>query len=121
MSSGNFRSATVRTYFDSLIYRTNNEETAHERAKNIFKTKEPAPGQYDYNTSAFSLKDKPFSFQFFGSTVERFPEEEPEVKKPRKNAFYNLKSDIGRNISFNRGNHGFNSLTERDNEFLHIK
>lgn len=25
LSSGQFRSATVRTYFDSLIYRTNND------------------------------------------------------------------------------------------------
>ena len=29
-----------------------------------------------------------------------------------------MKSDIGKNRSFNRGNHGFNSLTERQNEFL---
>lgn len=29
-----------------------------------------------------------------------------------------MKSDIGKNKSFNRGNHGFNSLTERNNEFL---
>jgi hypothetical protein len=61
------------------------------------------------------MKDKPFSFQFFGSTVERFSEDEPISQKPRKNAFYNIKSDIGKNRSFNRGSHGFNSLTERDN------
>lgn len=28
LNSGHFRSGTVRTYFDSLIYRTNNETTA---------------------------------------------------------------------------------------------
>lgn len=97
LSSGQFRSATVRTYFDSLIYHTNIEATAKERSRNIFKTKEPAPGQYDYNASSFSMKDKPFSFQFFGSTVERFSEDEPINQKPRKNAFYNIKSDIGKN------------------------
>jgi len=45
--------------------------------------------------------------------VERFTDDEPVTQKPRKNAFYNIKSDIGKNQSFNRGNHGFNSLTER--------
>jgi hypothetical protein len=60
------------------------------------------------------MKDKPFSFQFFGSTVERFTEDEPANQKPRKNAFYNIKSDIGKIRSFNRGSHGFNSLTERE-------
>ena len=66
-------------------------------------------------------KDKPFSFQFFGSTVERFTEEEAATQKPRKNAFYNMKSDFGKNRSFNRGSHGFNSLTERQTEFLNAK
>lgn len=69
LSSGHFRSATVRTYFDSLIYKTNVDATAEDRKKIIFKTKDPAPGQYDYNTSSFAIKEKPFSFQFFGSTV----------------------------------------------------
>lgn len=92
LSSGHFRSATARTYFDSMIYRTNVDSTVQERAKQIFKTKDPAPGQYDYNSSSFAVKDKPFSFQFFGSTVERFGEDEPMNQKPRKNAFYNVRS-----------------------------
>ena len=32
-----------------------------------------------------------------------------------------MRSDIGKNRSFNRGSHGFNSLTERENEFLRVK
>ena len=32
LSAGHFRSTSVRTYFDSLIYRTNNEQTLKERA-----------------------------------------------------------------------------------------
>ena len=97
-----------------MIYRTNVDATVQERAKGIFKSKDPAPGQYDYNSSSFAVRDKPFSFQFFGSTVERFSEDEPNNQKAKKNAFYNVKSDIGKNRSFNRGNHGFNSLTERN-------
>jgi hypothetical protein len=115
LSSGHFRSATARTYFDSMIYKSNIDATVLERAKNIFKSKEPAPGQYDFNTSSFAVRDKPFSFQFFGSTVERFSEEESNDQKPKKNAFYNVRSDLGKNRSFNRGAHGFNSLTERGN------
>lgn len=46
LSSGQFRSATARTYFDSLIYKSNVDSTVHERAKSIFKTKDPGPGQY---------------------------------------------------------------------------
>jgi hypothetical protein len=72
LSVGHFRSNTARTYFDSLIYKSNVDATIKERAKSIFKTKEPGPGQYDYNSSSFAMGDKPFSFQFFGSTVERF-------------------------------------------------
>ena len=33
LSAGHFRSTSVRTYFDSLIYHTNNEVTLKERAK----------------------------------------------------------------------------------------
>ena len=72
LSAGHFRSGTVRTYFDSLIYKTNNEGVVQDRAKHIFKTKDPAPGQYEVNSSSFSSGEKPFSFQFFGSTVQRF-------------------------------------------------
>lgn len=121
LSAGHFRSNTARTYFDSMIYRSNVDATVQERAKSTFKTKDPAPGQYDCPSSSFVTKDKPFSFQFFGSTVERFSEDEPNTQKPCKNAFYNLKSDLGKNWSFNRGSHGFNSLTERHNEFLSVK
>ena len=114
LSAGHFRSATARSYFDSLIYRTNVDNTVQDRSKGgIFKTKDPAPGQYECNQSSFATRDKPFSFQFFGSTVERFTEDEPNNVKPKKNSYYNIKSDIGKNRSFNRGNHGFNSLTER--------
>lgn len=75
LSNSYFRSATVRTYFDTLLYKTNLENVANERVKNAYKSKEPAPGQYEANPSSFIPKEKPFSFQFFGSTVERFPEE----------------------------------------------
>ena len=53
LSSGHFRSGTVRTYFDSLIYKTNVEARLQERAKDAFKSKEPAPGQYECNASSF--------------------------------------------------------------------
>ena len=69
LSAGHFRSATARSYFDSLIYRTNQENTVQERTKGIFKIKDPAPGQYECSPSSFAVRDKPFSFQFFGSTV----------------------------------------------------
>ncbi len=121
LSAGHFRSGTVRTYFDSLIYKTNNEGVVQDRAKQIFKTKDPAPGQYEVNSSSFSSGEKPFSFQFFGSTVQRFTDEQPNSQKPRKNAFYNVNTQLGKTRSFNRGNHGFNSQTERHDEFLHVK
>ncbi len=56
LSTGHFRSATVRTHFDSLIYKTNVESTAEQRNKNNYKSKQPAPGQYEYNASSFNLK-----------------------------------------------------------------
>jgi hypothetical protein len=73
--SSNFKSATVRTFFESLYYKTNLNKTARERDMNHFKSKDPAPGQYDVNKSSLQIKEKPFSFQFFGSTVERFQDE----------------------------------------------
>ena len=71
--SHNFKSGTVRTYFDSLIYRSNNTDVVEERNKSHYISRDPAPGQYEINTSSIRTKEKPFSFQFFGSTVERFP------------------------------------------------
>lgn len=38
-ASSNFKSSTVRTYFDSLIYKTNLNETAKIRDKSKFKCK----------------------------------------------------------------------------------
>lgn len=54
--SSNFKSATVRTYFDSLLYKTNLNKTARERDHGSFKNKDPAPGQYDVNKSSFAIK-----------------------------------------------------------------
>jgi len=45
-ASAHFKSNTVRTYFDSLIYKTNINETAKIRDMAHFKAKDPAPGQY---------------------------------------------------------------------------
>ncbi len=54
--SGNFKSATVRTYFESLYFKTNLNKTARERDVSHFKPKEPAPGQYEVNKSSFQIK-----------------------------------------------------------------
>jgi hypothetical protein len=37
--------------------------------KSNFKSNEPGPGQYENNITAISLKNTPFPYQFFGSTV----------------------------------------------------
>lgn len=68
-ASSHFKSNLVRTYWDSLMYNTNVDETAKVRENSKFKSKQPAPGQYEINQSSMKIQDKPFSFQFFGSTV----------------------------------------------------
>ena len=50
------------------------DETAKMRGETNYKVKEPAPGHYETNLSSLKVQEKPFSFQFLGSTVERFAE-----------------------------------------------
>jgi hypothetical protein len=64
------------------------------------------------------VEEKPFEFQFFGSTVERFPQNEPSAKTSK--SFYNIKSCIGQNRSFNKVDHAFLSDSERKPEFLRL-
>lgn len=54
--SAHFKSNTVRTYFDSLFYKTNISETAKARDLSHFKTKDPAPGHYEVNVSSLKLE-----------------------------------------------------------------
>lgn len=76
------------------------DETAKMRGETNYKVKDPAPGHYETNFSSLKVQEKPFSFQFFGSTVERFAEKEVPDKKHK--SFYNIKSEIGQNRSFNK-------------------
>lgn len=116
--SSHFKSNTVRTYFDSIIYKTNLSETAKNREGSNFKTKDPAPGQYETNISSIKVGEKPYALQFFGSTVERFSDPIVEVPNKKSKSFYNIKSDIGQNNSFNKSEHAFMSDTLRKPEFL---
>lgn len=54
-ASAHFKSSTVRTYFDSLFYKTNLSEVAKVRDETHFKTKDPAPGQYETNYSSLKI------------------------------------------------------------------
>lgn len=68
--------------------------------------------------SSIKAEEKPFSYQFFGSTVERFPEK--EVPERKHKSFYNIKSEIGQDRSFNKSEHAFLADTKRKPEFLKV-
>ena len=89
--SSTFVSDTVRTHFDSLYFKTNQNFKAKIRMKSNYKAPEPGPGQYDCNISAIQLKTTPFPFQFFGSTVERFDQDDAAPLGP---GVYKLPSDF---------------------------
>ena len=67
-----FVSKTMKSHIEAQIYKTNNSFKADLRKMIDFKDDHPGPGAYELNHN--KLEQTPKRFQFFGSTVERFPE-----------------------------------------------
>lgn len=50
-----FKSGTVRTFFDTILYNSNSEYVVEQRKQRKFKSVNPAPGQYNLNDSSFNI------------------------------------------------------------------
>jgi hypothetical protein len=61
----------MKSHLETQIYKTNNSFKAELRKMIDYKDEQPGPGSYDMPQAMTS--QTPAIFQFFGSTVERFP------------------------------------------------
>jgi len=72
-----FKSNTVRTFLDTLMYGSQNEDVVKIRQKKHYKAPAPAPGDYNSEQSSFKTVEKiPEEYQFFGSSIDRFANKE---------------------------------------------
>jgi hypothetical protein len=85
--------------------------------KSHYKAPEPGPGQYDCNISAIDIKNTPFPYQFFGSSVERFEESNTMPLGP---GVYKLPSEFENRRFSNKVVQSFNATGERDSTFLDL-
>lgn len=70
----------MKSHLEAKIYKTNNTFKAEIRKIINFKDEQPGPGSYDTNKS----KNRTIlpEHQFFGSAVERFPEDKEDPVGP---------------------------------------
>lgn len=115
LESSNFKSGTVRTFFDTLMYNSCSGYITERRKQIDFKSPNPAPGQYSTLPSDFAPpQPKPQKMQFFGSSSKRFGS---EGEIPAVSTFY-VPNPIGANRSFNQGNPSFNSSAAKAPSFI---
>ncbi|CAD8119227.1 unnamed protein product [Paramecium sonneborni] len=78
-----FLSETVRSYYDKLIYKTNREINAGLRKQINYKDQySPGPGQYNDGRVSIKVQKKAKEFQFFGSSLERFRQNQDQSVGP---------------------------------------
>lgn len=75
-----FASKSIKSHFETQIYKTNNSFKAELRKMIDYKDEDPGPGSYE--PARMSSNKVLQKFQFFGSTVERFPAKEQDVIGP---------------------------------------
>lgn len=68
----------MKSYFDQITYETNSSVKLSIRKQLNYKSQSPAPGTYNVDTP----KQYKNTFQFFGSTEERFREDEKDSLGP---------------------------------------
>jgi hypothetical protein len=72
-----FASKSIKSHIETQIYRTNNAFKVELRKMINYKDDQPGPGHYEVqlNGKVKSMR----KYQFFGSTVERFPSQMGEA------------------------------------------
>jgi hypothetical protein len=76
-----FASKSIKSHLETQIYKTNNSFKAELRKMIDYKDEQPGPGSYDPPAPTTAPRVLP-RFQFFGSTVERFPQLQEEAVGP---------------------------------------
>ena len=67
----------MKSHLETQIYRTNNAFKAELRKMINYKDEQPGPGAYEVNKNL--IDSTPAMFQFFGSTVQRFPDTKTDL------------------------------------------
>lgn len=69
--SAGFKSKTVRSFFDTIVYDTTSRPILERRLELGYKNEDPGPGSYNVQSTQHDESDK-YKNHTFGSTIRRF-------------------------------------------------